>query len=281
LAEWLKINPHFQSHPEKHVMPVSFWAVARKAYPKWDDELFSVITGELYDMLQKTRLLVYEPVFGSYRMDIEYKWWPGPLTTIPYVASTAFLDRDVESPNRDIVLYFRGNTAMDSSTGTFESEGQHLRRKTFEAFGQIKGARIEDSSVNFSTTAYLEGMLHSTFCLVPKGDTPTSRRLFDAIVAGCIPVVVSDGIYLPFDGFLDWGKFGIKVMEKDVLAEGRVIPDFIERIPQEAIKEMRANLLSVREDFIYGRESPTSGKPGRAIENILLSLQRSMYASPQ
>ncbi|KAG0580615.1 hypothetical protein KC19_4G187000 [Ceratodon purpureus] len=37
-----------------------------------------------------------------------------------------------------------------------------------------------------------EGHSRSVFCLSPAGDTPSSARLFDAIVSGCIPVVVSD-----------------------------------------------------------------------------------------
>ncbi|GAA95770.1 glycosyltransferase family 47 protein [Mixia osmundae IAM 14324] len=41
-------------------------------------------------------------------------------------------------------------------------------------------------------------MFHSAFCAVPAGDTPTTRRLFNAIFAGCIPVIFSDELVLPF-----------------------------------------------------------------------------------
>ena len=33
---------------------------------------------------------------------------------------------------------------------------------------------------------------NSTFCLAPRGDTPSSRRVYDAIAAGCIPVLITD-----------------------------------------------------------------------------------------
>jgi len=36
------------------------------------------------------------------------------------------------------------------------------------------------------------------YCLHLRGATTTSRRLFDAIAAGCVPVVVADGANLPF-----------------------------------------------------------------------------------
>ena len=49
-----------------------------------------------------------------------------------------------------------------------------------------------------------KGHGRSVFCLSPAGDTPSSARLFDAIVSGCIPVVVSDELELPFEGILDY-----------------------------------------------------------------------------
>ena len=37
-------------------------------------------------------------------------------------------------------------------------------------------------------------MRRSTFCLVPAGDTEVTSRLYSAIAAGCVPVVLSDGL---------------------------------------------------------------------------------------
>ena len=49
-------------------------------------------------------------------------------------------------------------------------------------------------------------VIRSVFCLSPAGDTPSSARLFDAIVSGCIPVIISDELELPFEGILDYRK---------------------------------------------------------------------------
>ena len=49
-------------------------------------------------------------------------------------------------------------------------------------------------------------IIRSLFCLSPAGDTPSSARLFDAIVSGCIPVIISDELELPFEGILDYRK---------------------------------------------------------------------------
>lgn len=44
----------------------------------------------------------------------------------------------------------------------------------------------------------LAGMDRARFCLCPRGITPGTRRVFEALARGCIPVVVSDNWVLPF-----------------------------------------------------------------------------------
>ena len=48
----------------------------------------------------------------------------------------------------------------------------------------------------------------SALCLIPAGDTPTSRRLFDAMAGGCIPVLMTPtediAPNLPFPSSIDW-----------------------------------------------------------------------------
>ncbi|KAI3807922.1 hypothetical protein L1987_23860 [Smallanthus sonchifolius] len=60
----------------------------------------------------------------------------------------------------------------------------------------------------------------SVFCLSPAGDTPSSARLFDAIVSGCIPVIVSDELELPFEGILDYHKIALFVSSSDAVQPG-------------------------------------------------------------
>lgn len=54
-----------------------------------------------------------------------------------------------------------------------------------------------------------QGMRSSKFCLHPAGDTPSSCRLFDAIVSHCVPVIVSDLIELPYEDEIDYSQFSI------------------------------------------------------------------------
>lgn len=45
---------------------------------------------------------------------------------------------------------------------------------------------------------YSVGMRLSTFCPAPGGDSPSAKRMFDACLAGCIPIVISKDFVWPF-----------------------------------------------------------------------------------
>uniref|UniRef100_A0A804N8I8 Exostosin GT47 domain-containing protein n=1 Tax=Zea mays TaxID=4577 RepID=A0A804N8I8_MAIZE len=118
----------------------------------------------------------------------------------PYVHVVgSFLDDDPPDPfeARHTLLFFRGRTVR-------KDEGK-IRSKLEKILKGKEGVRFEDSiatgdGINIST----EGMRSSKFCLHPAGDTPSSCRLFDAIVSHCVPVIVSSRIELPFEDEIDY-----------------------------------------------------------------------------
>ncbi|KAG0496731.1 hypothetical protein HPP92_001422 [Vanilla planifolia] len=61
------------------------------------------------------------------------------------------------------------------------------------------------------------------FCLHPAGDTPSSCRLFDAIVSHCVPVIVSDHIELPFESELDYSDFSLFFSVGEALKPGYMV----------------------------------------------------------
>lgn len=45
---------------------------------------------------------------------------------------------------------------------------------------------------------YAYGYRHATFCPCPGGDSPSAKRNFDALLAGCIPIIISEDFVWPF-----------------------------------------------------------------------------------
>ena len=51
-------------------------------------------------------------------------------------------------------------------------------------------------------------MMHSArFCPCPVGDSPSAKRMYDVVLAGCIPVIVSDEFVYALWGLMgNWGS---------------------------------------------------------------------------
>lgn len=116
----------------------------------------------------------------------------------------------------------------------------------------------------------IEGMRTSEFCLHPAGDTPTSCRLFDAVMSLCIPVVVSDNIELPFEGVVDYTQFSVFLSVSNAL-QPKWLVNYLRSIPTEQKDRFRMNMARVQSIFEYDNGS-TSGvgpiHPGGAVNHI-------------
>lgn len=93
-------------------------------------------------------------------------------------------------------------------------------------------------------------MRSSKFCLNPAGDTPSSNRLFDAIVSHCVPVIVSDQIELPFEDELDYNKFSIFFSVKEALVPGYMVQQ-LRKIPKEKWLQMWKILKEITHHYEY------------------------------
>ncbi|KAG2487592.1 hypothetical protein HYH03_013871 [Edaphochlamys debaryana] len=62
---------------------------------------------------------------------------------------------------------------------------------------------------------YAEHLRTSRFCFGPMGGGHGQRQI-QAVLAGCVPVLISDGVYEAFEPVLDWGRFGVRVAEADI-----------------------------------------------------------------
>ena len=65
------------------------------------------------------------------------------------------------------------------------------------------------------------GMHLSTFCPCPGGDSPSAKRHFDALIAGCIPIILSHDFVWPFTNEfdpkidLDPSSFSLRMLAQD------------------------------------------------------------------
>mmetsp|Transcript_113866 Transcript_113866/g.207150 ORF Transcript_113866/g.207150 Transcript_113866/m.207150 type:complete len:551 (-) Transcript_113866:133-1785(-) len=89
----------------------------------------------------------------------------------------------------------------------------------------------------------------SQFCLAPPGDLQLATRHTDALLAGCIPVVLTDGhVPLPFDNILDWTRFAV-LLNTSSIYDGTLLRTLQLKSPGE-IRKLRQNVYAVRPYFM-------------------------------
>jgi hypothetical protein len=64
---------------------------------------------------------------------------------------------------------------------------------------------------------------------------------------------MAEGSHYPYADIIDWSKISIRISPTDL----DHIEDILRAIPMEQIEQMQANLLAIRDAFLYsGDESP-------------------------
>lgn len=104
---------------------------------------------------------------------------------------------------------------------------------------------LEAASPPASLSATREAPLQSVFTLCPRGIAGWSFRLYEAILCGSIPVLLSDHWVPPFAQQLDWDAFSLRVLEKDLWR----IDERIRAVSAERIVTMQRALADVQNCF--------------------------------
>ncbi|CAH8317021.1 unnamed protein product [Eruca vesicaria subsp. sativa] len=216
-------------------------------------------------------------------MDSTGNWYkPGQVSLekdliLPYVPNVDRCDAKCLSesaPKRTTLLFFRGRLKRNA--------GGKIRAKLGAELSGVKDIIItEGTAGEGGKLAAQSGMRRSLFCLCPAGDTPSSARLFDAIVSGCIPVIVSDELELPFEGILDYKKVAVIVSSNDAIQPGWLVNHLRSLIPSQ-VKKLQNSLAQYSRHFVYsspaqplGPEDLTWRMMGGKLVNIKLHTKRS------
>jgi len=110
---------------------------------------------------------------------------------------------------RELLLVWHGEHAEGSSREDvrqgYREVNETVRLDLIRHLAGKPNTSIGEPSMRYS---FLMGNAH--FCLIPRGRGWWTVRLFEAFYAGCVPVLLSDEVALPFEDFLDWERFSLK-----------------------------------------------------------------------
>jgi putative beta-1,4-xylosyltransferase IRX10 len=133
----------------------------------------------------------------------------------------------------------------------------------------FKNNPLFDISTDHPAT-YYQDLQRAVFCLCPLGWAPWSPRLVEAVVFGCVPVIVADDIVLPFADAIPWEEIGVFVAEEDVPRLDTILTS----IPPEVVLRKQRLLASpaMKRAVLF----PQPAEPGDAFHQILNGLARKL-----
>lgn len=188
--------------------------------------------------------------------------------TIPPYANPHKMQAHLINPGtpRSIFVYFRG---LFYDMGNDPEGGYYARGARASVWENFKDNPLFDISTEHPST-YYEDMQRAIFCLCPLGWAPWSPRLVEAVVFGCIPVIIADDIVLPFADAIPWEQISVFVAERDVPR----LDSILTSIPLQDILRKQRLLAgaSVKQALLFHQPA----RPGDAFDQILNGLARKL-----
>jgi len=186
---WYKIikkSNLFLKRPQDHMFICQHW------------DCHNIIYEELWDLIPKMTYLIHEANLFWISQNNKFRK-PENLIVIPYVGHSAIKSlKPKRWDERMLNITFLGtNVTMSRKT------------KLRKVLDKPEVRKIVNAGIGNKT--YQEAMSDSKFCLIIEGDTPSSRRLFDAMLAGCIPVFIGQKTTLPFENIIPYRLISIRI----------------------------------------------------------------------
>ena len=168
-------------------------------------------------------------------------------------------------PERKWLGHFGGTVLpmdLKDERGSRYSKG--VRQYIKEHYMNDPDFRITGTRAN----TYIHDMMTSVFCLCPEGWHAWNPRPYQAVILGCIPVILSEELELAFEEVIDYSKFVIRVRPRDV-SNLKVI---LENVSKEEIEEKRKEMERLWRLFSYG---PNGLAPHMILK--MLARRKTMY----
>lgn len=124
---------------------------------------------------------------------------------------------------------------------------------------------------------YQSEIVRSVFCLCPLGWAPWSPRLVESVVLGCVPVIIADGIQLPFSDAVNWPDISLTVAENDVANLGMIL----ERVAATNLSSIQRNLWdpNVRRALLFNDQIQEGDATWQVLHALTQKLGRSYRRS--
>ncbi|GAB4857236.1 Probable glucuronoxylan glucuronosyltransferase irx7 [Ancistrocladus abbreviatus] len=153
---------------------------------------------------------------------------------IPPESLRSTLEKWPLNGRRDIFAFFRGKMEVHPKNVSGRFYSKAVRTIIWKKFNNDRRFYLRRDRF----AGYQSEIVRSTFCLCPLGWAPWSPRLVESVAVGCVPVIIADGIRLPFPDAVPWPEISVRVSENDVSELGTIL----EHVAKTNISTIRKKL---------------------------------------
>ncbi|KAJ4977687.1 hypothetical protein NE237_008467 [Protea cynaroides] len=157
-----------------------------------------------------------------------------PPYVSPETVRTTLTKTHESSNKRDIWVFFRGKMEVHPKNISGRFYSRRVRTVIWHKYNWRRKFYLKRERFD----GYQSEIVRSVFCLCPLGWAPWSPRLVESVVLGCIPVIIADGIRLPFQDVVRWSEISLTVAEKDVGKLGKIL----EHVTATNLSDIQRNL---------------------------------------
>jgi hypothetical protein len=154
-----------------------------------------------------------------------------------------------EQPNRKILAFFKGDLRLDD-TRMIYSRGIRQKLASLVAEHTWWSTHTiwigQKMPIDIKQLTYGEALSSSIFCFVLPGDG-WSGRFEDAILHGCIPVIIQDEVDVSFESLFDVSEFSLRIAQKDM----EQIPEILNAVSKEEIQKLQQGVAKMMVRYSY------------------------------
>lgn len=161
----------------------------------------------------------------------------------------------------------RRRTILSFSLG---SAAHHPMREVYDRHYRHDPDMLTNAPI-LKSDSFDDVRLSSLFSICLEGFTPWTMRLAQAFLFGCIPVIVSDNIILPFEGIIDWDECSVRVSPREISG----LKDRLAGMPDHEIARLQRGLVKYAGYIVSDSDRPLFEQDlGRAVLSELDGLKR-------
>ncbi|KAL3646354.1 hypothetical protein CASFOL_011534 [Castilleja foliolosa] len=248
MLKWVKNQSHWKkSNGTDHFMTIGriTWDFRRLTDPgrTWGSSFLNTPS------MQKVTRFIIEKYPGD-EMDVSVPYPTGfhPKTKDNLIQWQNFI-RDY---NRSKLFTLIKETTSDWAGNDFRA---HLRSSCNNEPNLCRPVDCAVTQCLTNSTVILSALLESEFCLQPKGDTFTSRSVFDCMVAGSVPVFFTKTAYEQYEWFFpgEPESYSVFIDEKEVRNGTTSVKQVLMGYSKEEIRTRRENVIETIPRIIYAK----------------------------